>query len=257
LKIWAVANQKGGVGKTTTVVGLGGLLASQHQRVLLLDMDPHGSLTSYFKQNPDQIQNSVFQLFQHKGQMPENLAKSLVINTGFERLDLLPASTTLAILERQAINQGGAGLVITKALQQLQCDYDVVLIDTPPILGVLMINALAACQKLILPVQTEHLAIKGLERMMRTLVMVSRSQSREFNPLIVPTMFDRRTQASVASLRVLRNSYSEHIWPSAIPVDTKLRNASREGVPPHIYDPKSRAVVSYNALLKYILSKDA
>ena len=257
LKIWAVANQKGGVGKTTTVVGLGGLMASQYQRVLLLDMDPHGSLTSYFKQNPDQIQNSVFQLFQHKGQLPEHLAKSLIINTGFDRLDLMPASTTLAILERQAINQGGAGLVITKALQQLHHDYDVVLIDTPPILGVLLINAMAACQKLILPVQTEHLAIKGLERMMRTLRMVSRSQSREFNHLVVPTMFDRRTQASIASLRELRKSHSDHIWPSAIPVDTKLRNASREGVPPHTYDPKSRAVASYNALLKYILNQDA
>jgi len=140
--------------------------------------------------------------------------------------------------------------------KQLKYDYDYVLIDTPPILGVLLINALAACHELIMPVQTEYLAIKGLERMMRTLQMVVRSQKRAFEYTVVPTMFDRRTNASVDSLRVLRNTYEGDIWPSAIGVDTKFRDASKAGMPPNNYDPSARGVKSYKSLLKYLLGKE-
>ena len=257
MKIWAVANQKGGVGKTTTVVGLGGLLAGAGQRVLLVDLDPHGSLTSYFRLNPDEIEQSVFQLFQHQGEVPRTLPRQLIVPTGSKRLDLLPASTRLATLERQAVNQGGAGLVISKTLAWLWDDYDVVLMDTPPILGVLLINALAACQYLLLPVQTEFLALKGLERMMRTLQMVMKSQKRDLPYCVVPTMFDRRTQASVGSLRLLRQTYEGHIWPAAIGIDTRLRDASKAGVPPNVYDSSSRGVKAYASLLKYLLTQDS
>ncbi len=256
MKIWAVANQKGGVGKTTSVVGLGGLLASAGMRVLLIDLDPHGSLTSYFKQNPDELENSVYQLFQHQGNVPEHLPRQLILNSGFARLDFLPASTHLAMLERQATNQGGAGLVISRTLAWLWNDYDYVLMDTPPMLGVLLINAMAACQMLLLPVQTEFLALKGLERMMRTLQMVMKSQKRELPYWVIPTMFDRRTQASVGSLRLLRQTYDGHIWPAAISVDTRLRDASKAGVPPNLFDPGGRAVKAYASLLNYLLTHE-
>lgn len=256
MKVWAVANQKGGVGKTTSVVGLGGLLASQGQRVLLVDLDPHGSLTSYFKYNPDEIERSVFQLFQHKGDVPSYLPAQLVIQTEFPNLSFLAASTSLAILERQAHSQGGMGLVLKKTLDWLKQDYDYVLIDTPPILGVLLINAMAACQQVLLPVQTEHLAIKGLERMMRTLKMVMKSQQRELPHLVIPTMFDRRTHASVDSLRILRKTYEGQIWPSAIAIDTRFRDASKAGVPPNLYESSSRGVKSYMSLLKYLLGHE-
>ena len=256
MKVWAVANQKGGVGKTTTVVGLGGLLASGGKRVLLVDLDPHGSLTSYFKQNPDEMEQSVYQLFQHQGNVPQSLPRQLILNTGFERLDFMPASTSLAMLERQAVNQGGAGLVLSRTLAWLWDDYDYVLMDTPPILGVLLINAMAACQLMLLPVQTEFLAIKGLERMMRTLQMVMKSQKRDFPYWVIPTMFDRRTQASVGSLRQLRQTYEGHIWPSAIGVDTRLRDASRAGVPPSVFDPSGRGVRAYASLLKFLLTHE-
>ncbi|MAR90568.1 MAG: cobalamin biosynthesis protein CobQ [Pseudomonadales bacterium] len=256
MKVWAVANQKGGVGKTTTVVALGGLLAARGQRVLLVDLDPHGSLTSYFKHNPDSMEMSVYQLFQDAGQPLQSLVQSVRLPTGTDALDFLPAATSLAMLERQAVSREGAGLVIARSLATVAEQYDYVVMDTPPILGVLLINALAACERLLLPVQTEFLAIKGLERMMRTLQMVMRSQRRQLPYVVLPTMFDRRTQASVGSLRLLRQTYDQCIWPGAIPVDTRLRDASRAGVPPHVYDPAGRAVTAYSSLLKFLLSQE-
>ena len=256
MRIWAIANQKGGVGKTTTVVGLGGLLAENGYRVLLVDLDPHGSLTSYLGGNPDDIEYSTYNFFQHKGEIPEGLPDLVQVETKIKGLSIWPASTLLATVERRMSGQKGMGLVVAKALIEKWDEFDYVLIDTPPILGILMINALAACQRILLPVQTEHLAIKGLERMMRTLTMVMKSQGRNLDYLVVPTMFDQRTRASTQSLQILRNTYEECIWPSAISVDTKLREASKVGLPPAQYDRNSRGAKSYRSLLMHLTQHD-
>ena len=118
-----------------------------------------------------------------------------------------------------------------------------------------MINALAACERLLIPVQTEFLALQGLERMLRTILMVSRSLKKNFDYLIIPTMFDRRTQASTKTLRTLRNTYADALWASMIPIDTHFRDASREGLTPSRYDPGSRGVEAYKALLKLLLTQ--
>ena len=181
MHVWAVANQKGGVGKTTTTVSLAGLLREQGHRVLMVDLDPHGSLTSYFKYDPDEIEFSTFDLFMHEGKVPDDLPKKIIRKTTKEGIDLFPASTALATLERKVAGQGGMGLVISKALASLWDDYEFVLIDTPPILGVLMINALAAAQRLLIPVQTEFLAIKGLDRMVKTMTLMGRSTNTPYS----------------------------------------------------------------------------
>ena len=253
MRVWAVANQTGGVGKTTTTIALAGLLADAGKRVLVVDLDPHGSMTSYFGHDPDSLEHSAFDLFQQQGAVPEGLARSVLLPTSHERLTLLPSSTALATLERQSPGQGGLGLVLAKSLTQLWHDFDHVLIDSPPLLGVLMVNALAASQQLIIPVQTEFLALKGLERMSNTLTMINRSRKQALPFTIVPTMFDRRTQASLSTLRVLRNSYPDNLWPAYIPVDTRLRDASRAGLVPSQNDGKSRGVLAYRALLKHLL----
>ncbi|ODC04138.1 cobalamin biosynthesis protein CobQ [Terasakiispira papahanaumokuakeensis] len=254
MHVWAVANQKGGVGKTTSVVTLGGLLADRGHQVLLLDLDPHGSLTSYFKYDPDNVEKSAYELFQHR-QMPEDLPASLLLDTGHDRLKIMAASTALATLERQASGKGGQGLVVSKALAMLWNRFDYVLIDSPPVLGLLMINALAACQQLIVPVQTEFLAIKGLERMMRTLRMVNKARKHDLPYAVVPTLYDRRAQASVQSLRLLRNTYGDSIWHGMVPVDTKFREASVAGMPASMLDPNSRGVHAYSVLLKFLLDR--
>lgn len=254
MQIWTVANQKGGVGKTTTTVALGGLAAEQGMRVLLLDLDPHGSLSSYFRQNPDAVEASTFTLFQQRKQLSANLVGQLIVNTPFANLSIIPAATGLATLERQAISNDGMGLVISKALASVWEDFDLAILDCPPQLGVLMINALAACEHLLIPVQTEFLALKGLERMLHTLNMMTRSRGKALPYTIIPTMYDRRTQASVGSLSMLRNSYGDWVWAGKVPIDTKFRDASKAGVPPHLFNHSSRGVDAYRSLLQRLLA---
>ncbi len=252
MKVWAVANQKGGVGKTTTSIALAGLLADAGKRVVVVDLDPHGSMTSYFGHDPDTLEQSNFDLFLHQGNVPQGLPASLLCPTNHKHISLLPSSTALATLERQSPGQS-LGLVIAKALVRLWGEFDHAIIDSPPLLGVLMVNALAASQQLVIPVQTEFLAVKGLERMVSTLAMINRSRKQALPYLIVPTLFDRRTQASLSTLRVLRNSYPNHLWQAYVPVDTRLRDASRAGLTPSQFDANSRGVIAYRALLKQLL----
>lgn len=252
MRIWSIANQKGGVGKTTSVVSLGGLLAEQGHRVLLVDLDPHGSLTSYFKQDPDSLDRSLYHLFFEQRHKDKAFVQSVLKPTSLPNVSLLPATTSLATLERQVSGQDGMGLVLARSLAQLWDDYDYVLLDTPPILGVLLVNALAACQRLVIPTQTEHLAMKGLERMIHTLKMVMRSQNRNLPYTIVPTLFDRRTGASLTTLKEMRRTYTDTLWEEAIPVDTRLRDASQQGVFPHQLEPDGRGVRAYRHLLKQL-----
>jgi len=253
VKIWTISNQKGGVGKTTSAVSLGGLLAAQGQRVLLVDLDPQGSMTSYFRLNPDGIEASVYSLFEARANQQEVQSPSELLQaTGVEGLSLLPASTAMATLDRQLGARGGMGLVIKQALERLQEQFDYVLMDCPPMLGVLMVNALAACDQLLIPVQTEFLALKGLERMLKTLEMIGRSQGGVLPYTVIPTFFDRRTRASMDALRAMRDQHSEHLWTRMIPVDTQFREASRAGKPISVYNPDARGSEAYASLLRWL-----
>ena len=257
MKIWTIANQKGGVGKTTTAVSLGGLLAAWGFETLLVDIDPHGSLTSYFRYDPDALEESTFSLFKAAAQKEPFDPASLVRETGAEGLHLLPASVALATLDRQAGKLDGLGLILKDALDQLSDRFDYVLIDCPPMLGVLMVNALAACERLIIPVQTEFLALKGLERMLNTLKMILRARKTDLSYIVVPTFFDKRTRASKDSLRTLRQTWPDVMWDGVIPVDTQFREASRVGIPPALFDPRTHGVRAYGSLLETLQQADS
>jgi chromosome partitioning protein len=256
MKTWAIANQKGGVGKTTTAVTLAGLLATRGQRALMVDMDPHGSLTSYFQLDPDTLDASTYQMFQAAGRITLDLVASLIRPTPTPNLFLLPASTAMATLDRQLGTRDGMGLVLHEALGRLEGRFDYALLDCPPMLGVLMVNALGACDRLIVPVQTEFLALKGLERMLHTLEMIQRARRVPLSYMIVPTLFDRRTHAAVESLRVLKEKYAGQLWNGVIPVDTQLREASRTGSPLSTLTRSARSVQAYSELLDHLLALD-
>ncbi len=256
MKVWTIANQKGGVGKTTTTVSLAGLLCQRGYQVLLIDLDPHGSLTSYFGYNPDQLDDSVYSLFQKKIQVRHAPLASMLQKTGISQLDLLPASTSLVSLDRHATMNKGMGLIIKDALQPYSNRYDYVLIDCPPTLGILMINAMAACHRLLIPVQTEFLAIKGLERILNTLSMIQLTGRHSLDYLVVPTMFDRRTRASMNSLAHLQQAHHERLWQGYIPIDTCFREASYKGKPISYLYPATNGTRAYKQLLEFLLGAD-
>ncbi len=255
MNIWAVANQKGGVGKTTTAVTLAGILASRGEDTLMIDLDPHGSMTSYFGVDPESVKGSVYDLYQAAANGAAVNIDSLIHVSDFAHLSLLPASTALATLEKQLGSQNGMGLVLSKALEQLSERYRYILIDCPPMLGMLMVSALAACHQLIVPVQTEHLAIKGLQRMLRTLSMIERSLHKELAYTILPTMYDQRTVASVQSLQQMRTDYRHHVHADVIPVDTKFRDASHAGKPLSYVAPRTHGLLAYEGLVSSLLSE--
>ena len=250
MKVWAIANQKGGVGKTTTTVTLAGWLSMRNMRTLMIDLDPHGSLTSYFKLNSDTIERTVYDLFNDKN-VP---AASIIQKTGFDNLALMPSSLALATVDRQLGGQEGMGLVISRAVASVKDHFDHILIDCPPMLGVPMVNALAACERLVIPVQTEFLALQGLDRMVRTLGMITRARKTALPCTIVPTMYDRRTKASMLSLQQLHEKYSDSMSEVLVPVDTMFRDASRQGVPLPLKAPKSRGALAYSALVDELLN---
>ena len=248
METWVVANQKGGVGKTTTTLTLGALLASRGKKVLLIDLDPHGSLTSYLGYDPESVDGSMYEVFMSDRSIDVNCNETNIHGVYF-----LPASPALATLDRQYGTRQGAGIALKKALSQLELEFDYVLVDCPPTLGILMVNALAAADFLIIPVQTEYLALKGLERMKHTLAMIARARNDSIPTLIVPSLYDRRTRASRDTLETLHESYSDELWDLVIPIDTQLRDASKKGLPLSQINPHARGVKAYEALLNTIL----
>ena len=249
--VWSVANQKGGVGKTTSTVTLAGLLSQKGHRVLMVDTDPHASLTTYLGYDPDAVTSSLFDLFQIKTFSRETV-KPLILESHLEGIDIIPAHMSLATLDRVMGNRGGMGLILKRALQVIAQDYDYVLIDCPPILGVMMVNALAASDRILIPVQTEFLAMKGLERMIRTLTIMQKSRPGGFKVTIVPTMYDKRTKASLQTLTQLKRDYPDQVWTSAVPIDTKFRDASLKHLPASHFASGSRGVFAYKQLLVYL-----
>ncbi|UCX05300.1 ParA family protein [Shewanella sp. HL-SH4] len=257
MKVWTVANQKGGVGKTTTVASLAGAIVKRGQRVLMIDTDPHASLGYYLGIDSEEVPGSLYDVFVNHKSLTAEFIQQYIMPTQLEGLDLLPATMALATLDRALGHQEGMGLVLRNLLVLLEDKYDIAIIDCPPVLGVLMVNALAASQHIVIPVQTEFLAIKGLDRMIKTMELMGRSKKTRYSYTVVPTMYDKRTKASPIALSYMQEKYNKNLWPdNVIPVDTKFRDASLAHLPASHYSPSSRGVKAYNLLLNYLDSRE-
>jgi chromosome partitioning protein len=252
MAVWAVANQKGGVGKTTTVVSCAGLLAEAGKRVLMVDLDPQGSLSAYFRIEAERLKASTYELFRTP-RLPTREALLAMLHPVAGQgsgIALFPAGSSLATVERRFRAEEGVGLRLARALLGLRADFDHVLIDTPPVLGVLMINALAASEHLLLPVQTDYLAIKGLERMAQTLQMVVRARGASLRYSVVPTMFEAGSEVSTRGLQALMRRFADQVEGTVIPLDPNFREASAQGITPSRFAPQCKGVRAYRSLLR-------
>lgn len=250
MNVWAVANQKGGVGKTTTVVTCAGLLADAGKKVLVIDLDPQGSLTCYFRHEPDQIQLSTYDLFCRQALPKPAEIDRMTLATSSPSIRLLPACAALATVERDCRTNDGIGLRVARLVNALEGQYDHVFIDTPPVLGVLMINALAASQRLLVPVQTDYLAVRGLQRMIGTLTMVNRARGNQLRYSVLPTMFDTHCEISVKSLRAILDEIGDAVEDVVVPRDNVFREAAMHGRVPSAIDTDARGVRAYTMLLE-------
>jgi chromosome partitioning protein len=252
MRVWAIANQKGGVGKTTTTLALGRGLAMRGSRVLLIDLDPHASLSRAFGLPSEPPPLGVLNLFDDPATELSRVAQASEI----EHLSFVPAQTALATLERRSATQPGLGLALSNALARGGAAYDYVLFDCPPTLGLLMVNALAAADHLVIPTQTEPLALHGLNGMCRTADMVERSRRRPLPVSILPTLHDRRTRAGAETLKTMQEQHGARVWNDAIPNDTRICTveALTETAPAGQYP--GRALSAYRRALDWLLDTE-
>jgi chromosome partitioning protein len=254
--VWAVASQKGGVGKTTTVASLSGWLEKEGLRILVIDTDPHASLTAYMGFEDDQLDSNLYDIYSDR-ELTREKVLACCKSTRFKGLDIIGSTMALATIDRQLSGRAGVGRILKHALSLIDSEYDVAIIDCPPVLGALMVNALVAASLVLVPTQTEFLALKGLEGMVRTFaIMQKASKGAGIDYIVVPTMYDRRTHASNTSLDFLKMHYRDHLWPDVIPVDTLFRESSYRNIPVPLMDKKSRGSEAYRKLLEYSIAHE-
>ncbi len=238
-RVFALANQKGGVAKTTSTVSLGAALGEQGLRVLVVDLDPQGSLTYSLGLDPDAIEITIHDVL--LGRMP---VKKVVQQT--EGMDLLPANIELAGAELFLFSKTGREYVLKNALDELAQDYDVMLIDCPPSLGILTINGLTAADEVVIPFQCEALSQRGVAQLIETINDVRRYTNQQLKIRgILPTMFDPRTTHSRAVLEEIGARYAIHIFDPPIRKSIKFAEAPLKGMPLLKFNPRHPGADAY------------
>ena len=248
-RIIAIANQKGGVGKTTTSINLSSCLADLGKKVLLVDIDPQGNATSgvgIIKQN---LENTVYELFLDECTISEYITKSVVDN-----LNVLPSNVNLSGAEIDLIGVENREYILKNVLDQIKDLYDYIIIDCPPSLNILTVNAMTAADSVIVPIQCEYYALEGLSQLIHTINLI---QDRLNNDLeidgIVFTMYDSRTNLSSDVVENVKSNVHINIYDTVIPRNVRLAEAPSFGLPIHMYDGKSAGAVAYKNLAKEII----
>src|SRR4051795_9995589 len=246
-QVIALANQKGGVAKTTTTLNLGVAFAERGYRVLLIDLDPQGNLTMSQGLNPDTIEQSMFDVLVHRLPMDQ------VITT--REVDIAVSSIDLAGADMALSSQIGRERALEKALAPIKDRYDYVFIDTPPSLGLLTINAFVAATGVIVPVQTEYLSLRGLVQLENTLAMVRENLNPGASIIgIVPTMFDRRITHSREADEILRENFGDLVYNTRIRKTVRFAEAPVKGSSVLAYEPTGEAAAMYRDLGKEVLN---
>ncbi len=252
-RIYTLVNQKGGVGKTTTAINLGAYLAENGQRVLIVDIDPQANATSCLGIDKHGVEKGSYQALLEDAPVNTLLLKNERLN-----LSLLPASPALAGAEVELVDEERRNTRLRSALAQLQDQYDYILLDCPPSLGLLTINGLMAAQDgVIIPVQCEYLALEGLGQLTSTIQKVKAALYPELHVRgVVLTMFDRRTNLANDVVAEVNRHFPELVFKSIIPRSIRLAEAPSYGLPISVYAPESVGAKAYNALAVEILAED-
>ena len=250
-RIIAITNQKGGVGKTTTAINLSASLASLGKKVLALDMDPQGNMTSGLSVDKNEVENSIYDLIIGNVGVENCVCKDVL-----ENLDVLPSNIDLSAAEIELIGVENKEFIIKKEVDKIRDNYDFVIIDCPPALSMLTINAMTTADSVLVPIQCEYYALEGLSQLIHTIELVQ----ERLNPSlkiegVVFTMYDARTNLSLQVVENVKDNLEQNIYKTIIPRNIRLAEAPSYGMPINLYDAKSTGAESYMMLAEEVIHK--
>jgi len=256
-RLIALVNQKGGCGKTTTAVNLAACLAVSNRRVLLIDLDPQANATVSLGVDPGKLERTIYQVLVDDpgdGDLTIDLP-SVVVPSNVPNLDLAPSSIDLAAAELELSARIGRENSLRKKILPVRDSYDYIMLDTPPSLGLLTLNALVACEEVIIPIQTHYYALLGMRQLLRTMKVVREEVGHQIEIAgVVPTMYDARTSIGKEILQGIRDYFGDKVFASAIHFNIKLVESSMAGVPVFVHMRASRGAQEYMNLAKEVMA---
>ena len=252
-KSYAIFNQKGGVGKTTTNINLGACLARKGKRVLLVDIDPQGNTTSGLGLVKRELRDTLYEALT----MEEYDVHKAVYNTETKNLDIIPASVDLSGAEVELIQIFGREILLRNVLAQVKDEYDFIFIDCPPSLGLLTVNALVAADGVIIPIQCEFYALEGVSQLMKTVELVRREMNRNLQITgVILSMFDGRTNLGLQVVQEVKRFFGNKVFKTVIPKNVRLAEAPSYGLSIVDYDPSSKGAKAYKKLADEFVQRE-
>ena len=250
-RVIAVANQKGGVGKSTTAINLSACLAEKEKKVLTIDMDPQGNTTSGLGVDKNNVENTLYELLLGEAETKNTIVKDVV-----ENVDLIPSNVNLSGAEIELIGVDEKEYILKKIIDKVRRKYDYIIIDCPPSLNMLTINALTAANSVLVPIQCEYYALEGLSQLIHTIDLVKdRLNKKLVMEGVVFTMYDARTNLSLQVVENVKDNLNQNIYKTIIPRNVRLAEAPSYGMPINLYDPKSKGTESYLLLAEEVINK--